>query len=189
MKRLILSCVLLVLAPLALAQRTDVLLTHDGTLYEAAVERPGEDFNTPSTSFIALTVGTPDAEPRRMVVPATLLGGSNSNPALAYDRASGSLFVFWQHMPNAMASELRFAILDADGNWSEPAAFQGANYHLRRNLRIAVTSKAYDKNEETGDLTLVPEVNVHAVWWESTGDGEGARYAMLTVKNNEVTVQ
>ena len=56
--------------------------------------------------------------------------------------------MFWQYSVNAMASELRFVSLDRDGNWSVPNTFETAPYHFRRNLRIALTHVAIDKDEQ-----------------------------------------
>ncbi len=48
-----------------------------------------------------------------------------------------------------------------------------------KNLRIAITRKT-EQTDANGDVTLIPEVTVHAVWWEQSGSAEWARYAMLT---------
>ncbi|HEX2123115.1 MAG TPA: hypothetical protein VHL59_15890, partial [Thermoanaerobaculia bacterium] len=182
---------LLFAATVAFAQPNgDVLLTDDGTFFAADIEWAHEhpEVTTASATYIVLTIREPEAAPRRVIVPATLGHGSNSNPTLAYDNESGMLFVFWQFNRNAMSSELRFVSLDRNGNWSVPAVFESAVYHLRRNLRIALTRKAYDEAKD-GTTTLVPEINVHATWWEENGAGEKAGYAMITIKNGEAGVQ
>jgi hypothetical protein len=191
MKRILLLCALLFAATVAFAQPSgDVLLTDHGTFFAANIEWAHEhpEVKTSSATYVVLTIREPETAPRRVIVPATLGHGSNSNPTLAYDNESGMLFVFWQFNRNAMSSELRFVSLDRNGNWSVPAVFESAVYHLRRNLRIALTRKAYDEAKD-GSITIVPEINVHATWWEENGAGEKAGYAMITIKNGEAGVQ
>ena len=191
MKKLALLLVMLLVVPVAFAQRNgDALLTDDGALYTASVEwtRDHPEMDSAATSFIVLTARESEGAPKRLVVPATLSYGSNSNPALAYDAVSKTLFVFWQFSPNAMSSELRFVSLGKDGKWSAPSTFGTAAFHFRRNLRIALTHQAVEKGE--GDeLKYVHELNVHATWWEETASSEAARYAMLTIHEGEVAAQ
>ena len=192
MKRLLLLFVLLFVVPAALAQSSsNVLLTNNGVLYRVTAERIEEqaDVHAPSGTYIALSVAEPDAATKRLIVPATLAGGWNSDPALAFDDDSGTLFIFWQYSVNPMASELRFISLDRDGNWSLPNTFEQASYRLRRNLRIALTHFAGEREANSSNISPVPEINVHATWWESSGSGERARYAMLTLHKGEVAIQ
>jgi len=193
MKRLLLLlCVLLFVIPAAFAQANgNVLLTDSGVLYRVSAERTEEhpEVHAPSGSYIALTVSEPDSAPRRLIVPATLAGGWSSDPALAYDDESQTVFIFWQYSVNPMSSELRFISLDRNGNWSLPNAFETAAYRFRRNLRIALTHFAGDTDQTSSNISRVPEINVHATWWESSATGEYARYAMLTLRHGEVAIQ
>ncbi|HEV3485915.1 MAG TPA: hypothetical protein VG106_10945, partial [Vicinamibacterales bacterium] len=144
MKRLLVAAVVLLLAaPAAFAQR-DVLLTDDGTAYAASFEWAWEhpEVKTTSSTYLVLTIQRTGEQPQRLFVPATLQGGANTNPALAYDSDSATLFVFWQHWPNAMSSELRFIAYHRETGWTTPTSFEKAAYRLRRNLRIALTSLA-----------------------------------------------
>ena len=190
MKRYLLLFVLLFAVPAALAQSNgNVLLTDDGVIYSAAAEWSHEhpDVHASSSSYIVLTARHADAPSQRFIVPATLVDGSNSEPALAFDNESGTLYIFWQYSVNAMSSELRFVSRDRDGNWSLPNTFETAAYHFRRNMRITLTHYAIDL-DDNGRTEKVPEINVHATWWESSGGGEVARYAMLTLRHGEVSV-
>ncbi len=192
MKRFLLLFVLLFVVPAAFAQSSsNVLLTNGGALYRVTAERIEEqaDVHAPSGTYIALSVTQPDVATKRLIVPATLAGGWNSDPALAYDDDSDTLFIFWQYSVNPMASELRFISLDRDGNWSLPNTFEQASYRLRRNLRIALTHFAGEREGNSSNISPVPEINVHATWWESSGSGERARYAMLTLHKGEVAIQ
>lgn len=189
MKRLLLLCALLLVVPAAFAQANgSVVLTAKGALYTASVEWSDDhpDQNAASKTFIAVTVREADAAARRLVVPATLSAGANSSPSIAYNDDTDTLYVFWQYTANAMASELRFISLDRDGKWSVPSTFESATYHLRYNLRIGLTRLSTEKLED-GTEKSVSDVNVHATWWEESGSGERARYAMLTF-NDEGTV-
>ena len=85
MKRLLLLGVLLFAVPFALAQNTgNVLLTDAGVLYRASAEWSHEhpDVKAASASYIVLTVREGDGAPRRLLVPATLSEGSNSEPRM-----------------------------------------------------------------------------------------------------------
>ena len=192
MKRLLFVLVMLLSVPALFAQQnSNVLLTEEGTVYKATVEWSSDnpEVKAASSTYIVLTARQGDEAPRRVYVPATLANsGSNSNPALAYDGEAGVLYIFWLYSPNAMSSELKFVSVDREGNWGTPASFESGAYRMRRNLRIALTHKAGEKDDE-GNITYVAETNVHATWWESSGAGEQARYAMLTLTGNEVGIQ
>jgi hypothetical protein len=192
MKRLLLLLVLLFAMPAAFAQSAaNVLLTDDGIIYTITSEWSSDhpEVQASSSSYLVLTVRRPDAAPRRVVVPATLTEGFNSEAALAYDNVSDTLFVFWQYSLTPMSSELRFISLDSDGNWSIPNTFETAVYRFRRNLRIALTHIAGEQEQGSSNISPVQEINVHATWWESTGANEQARYAMLTLRHGEVAIQ
>jgi hypothetical protein len=183
MKRLLLLLTVLLAVPAAFAQSNGaVVLTSKGTLYTASVKWSDQnpEVNAASATYIALTVREPDAAARELIVPATLAAGANSSPSIAWNEDTDTLYVFWQYMANAMSSELRFTSLDRDGKWTAPSSFENAAYHLRHNLRIALTRKSTVENEEDGTTSTIADVNVHATWWEKTGAGERARYALLS---------
>jgi hypothetical protein len=137
-------------------------------------------------AFITLTVRRGD-ETQRFIVPGSLAPGVHKNPALAYDDGTQTLFVFWQRSASLLHSELLFQSLRADMTWSNPTAF-GNGRNMRENLRIAVTRRADAPAEDGHGTVAVPQVNVHAVWWETdTHDGqESAQYAMLAVEDGAV---
>ena len=165
----------------------DMLLTTDGTLYTVESQAPGPDADVAMDCLRTLVLTTQKGESStRTVVPYTTTNGAHWRPALAYDSDSQTLFLFWTHSPNAMSSELLFCTLSADGKWSPVTTFEGRSYRLRYNLAIAVTRKV---SRMQSDLSYAaePGISAHAVWWEQTGDGEQARYAMLTVENGAVT--
>ena len=188
MKRFLLA-VALVLLPVALFAQTadrDVLLASNGTLYMIeSVQADDVDLSTMSSQYLSLTIQNGD-HVTRTVVPESMLPGTHTRPALAYDADTDSLFVFWQKQPNAMSSELLFASYH-DGQWQPATSIDDAPFHYRFNLRID-TSRRVSQLQKDGTYADVPALLVHAVWWEeSPGKGELARYALLTVENGAVT--
>jgi hypothetical protein len=188
MKRILLALALVVLPSLAMAGTADrdILLTSDGTLYtveSAFSEQLGLDTKSPQVLVLNIR---DEKSTTTTYVPETLLGGSHTNPALAYDALSKTLFVFWQRaINNGMSSDLVFCSYQ-NGKWSEAVSIDSANYHYSHNTRIGVTRKV-DQIDENGAHTSVPELTVHAVWWEESGHTEWARYAMLTIDNGMVS--
>ncbi|MGZ8867351.1 MAG: hypothetical protein ACXW2P_03330 [Thermoanaerobaculia bacterium] len=189
MRRLLISLALLLLiATTAMAsepRERDVLLTTDGIVYTVDAVHDANVAEGHSPYYLTMTVQ--DGEERTThKVPGSLIGGAHGHPALAYDADSGTLFLFWQEtLYRGLASRLLFASLH-DRVWSDVTELDNVGYNLRRNLRIAVT-RSIEAAGENGQRSQVPQVVVHAVWWEETGYGEWARYAMLGIDNGVVT--
>lgn len=189
MKRLLISLILVLAAAVpALAgefRERDVLLTTDGVVYtvDSVYDANVEEGQSPY--YLTLTEQNGD-ERTTTRVPGSIFGGAHSHPALAYDNDSETLFLFWQEtLYRGLSSRLLFASLN-DGVWSDVTALDSVDWKLRRNLRIAVT-RSIETVGENGERTPAPQVVVHAVWWEETGYGEWARYAMLGIDNGVVT--
>jgi len=187
-KRILFAFVLLATPLLALADggNNALLLTNDGTLYSVDSAFTDEmGIQSPAAQVLVLTVRN-DQRSSTAIVPETLLGGSNSNPALAFDPASNSLFIFWQRaLNNGMSSDLVFCAY-SNGKWSEATSVNFAKYHYAHNIQIAVTRKI-DQVDAKGDHASVNGLTVHAVWWEETGRTEWARYAILGIDNGVLT--
>ena len=188
MKKIILALVLLVQPLVAAAQdQRELLLTGEGTLYiaERRYANDHPDDSVSSVSYIALSVREGETV-RELIVPGTVADGTHASPALAFDAPSRTLFVFWQRSGSLLHSELLFQSLSADGQWSPVSSF-GSVSNMRENFSIAVTRKS-EFLAENGTTTSIPEINVHAVWWETdTYDGlQSANYAMLTIENGSV---
>ena len=191
-KRLVFALVLIAAPLLAFGDAANraLLLTNDGTLYtiESAYS---EDLGIQSASTQVLVLTTRDDQDNTTttIVPETLLGGSHTNPALAYDSGSKSLFVFWQRaVSNGMSSDLVFCSY-SNGKWSEATSVDSAKYHYSRNIQIAVTHKV-DQIDEKGNHTSAKALTVHAVWWEdrpTSSLNPWARYAMLSIENGLLT--
>lgn len=187
-KRLLIFAVLLLAPALLLAQSADrdVLLTSDGTLYsiESQLATDKAPVTNASSRVLLLNVQRGDNS-ESIYVPASLTGGMHSSPSLAYDSGSESLFVFWQKMPSMMSSELLFCSYK-HGVWSDPTSIDNAPFHFRFNLRIGTTRVANDTDNE-GNVSSKPFLAVHAVWWDQTGYGERARYAIIAIHDGQVS--
>jgi hypothetical protein len=182
MRKLLLSLCLLVLPVFATAQEREALLTPDGTLFTIENIVTTDEANVAAAHLVLRSQRDGDA--LREIVPATLEKGAHIDPAIAYDAESRTLFVFWLRQIGLMSSQLMLVCRDANGTWSEAAAF-GEQFDYRENLRIAVTRKVA---EPDGTVSTAPAVNVHLVWWEfdtETGS-ESAQYAMLGIENGRV---
>jgi hypothetical protein len=177
MKRLVLVLILAILPTTLLAQIADrdVLLTTDGTLY--TVESTLNDGSAPAEVkfFLRLTVQPTNQQAQTLTVPDSLTAGVHSHPALAYDPDSQALFVFWLKMANPTSSELLLSSY-RNGAWQPATSVGNSTFHLDSNLQIRTSHLS-------GDAPLV----VHAVWWEDTGDTEGARYGLFVIEKGAVS--
>jgi hypothetical protein len=186
MKRLLVVFTLALLLPLSAFAQSDrtILLTNDGTLYTVESFDPQnvDNLQTTSTRVLMMTVQN-GANAAMFPVPASLSGGGHSDPALAYDSDSQTLFVFWEAARNGgLASDLMFCSYHS-GQWSAATKLDSIDWDLRENFRIAITRRT-----QQIDGTLIPEVTVHAVWWQQNNSGYSwARYAMLTVDKGNVS--
>lgn len=164
----------------------DILLTPEGKLFtvESVYADDFEDLETSSDRVLHMTIQDGE-EIESVFVPASLGGGLHNNAALAWDSESQSLFIFWQRTPNPqLTSELLFASY-REGAWSEPSVVENGSLHLRSNLRIATTS-IYFQEGENESLVRRTGLIIHATWWNETGYGEDAGYAMLALENGAV---
>ncbi|HKB78584.1 MAG TPA: hypothetical protein VKH35_02605 [Thermoanaerobaculia bacterium] len=181
MKRILVAFALVLMPAILFAQAPDrdVLLTSDGTLY--TVESVVNDGAAPAgvSRYLTLTIQHENEAPQTMIVPDSLSAGTSWRPALAFDDDSQTLFVFWLRMPNAMSSELLLSSY-AGGTWLNTLSIDNQPYHIRYNLRIAITRRVAQL-QDGGSYTDIPALLVHAVWWDETGYGENARYALISI--------
>lgn len=184
MRRLLLALCLLALPVVATAQHREALLTPSGTLFSIESRLTEFDGTSYGTAHLLLREQR-GAEVLPEIVPASLTGGAHSEPAIAFDAESGTLFVFWLRHFGLMGSQLMFACRDANGTWSEPESF-GHEFNSRRNLRIALTRRMLEQDGTT--ISAVPALSVHLVWWEYDSEAvtESARYAMMSIENGRV---
>lgn len=181
MKRLLIAFAFLLIPAALLAQVVDGdrLLTPGGTLY--TVESIDNSGAAPADvgRYLQLTIQSGDQKPQSVIVPASLTAGAHWRPALAFDNDSQTLFVFWLKMPNAMSSELLLSSY-SNGQWGPVISIDNQSYRLRFNLRVTTTRRVSTLQKD-GTYADAPTLLVHVVWWEQTGYGETARYAMIPV--------
>jgi hypothetical protein len=134
--------------------------------------------------MLALTTQDGD-HTSRTIIPASTSAGVHWRATLAYDTESQSLFVLWLHMPNAMSSELLLAAYQ-NGKWQPAVSIDDKPYDLRYNLRIGITRRIAQPQGD-GTFVDVPALIVHAVWWDETGAGEQARYALISIDRGSVS--
>ncbi len=189
MKRLLVVVALLLssVALFAQAQDRDILLTASGTLYTIESRQNDRPNEIDSARYLTLTIQN-GQNVIKTNVPASLSGGNNWEPALAFDSESNTLFVFWLHSPNTIlgANELLFCTF-SNGRWGTPTSVEDIPYHFRYNLRVGVTRTVQVTDGGTGATKQVPGLTVHAAWWDDSATGELARYAMLSIDKGVVT--
>jgi hypothetical protein len=182
---LIVVALVLLAAPLFAQSDRAVLLTSDGTLYSIDTVSNEGAVDNASTRYLVLTAVTSRGITKTSV-PATLSGGHNWQPALAYDDDSQTLFVLWLRSSNYLlaTNELVFCSYQ-NGKWNAVSAVDDLPYHLRYNLKVGVT-RTVELSDNTG-IKQAPGLSVHVAWWNESASAEGARYAMLTVEKGNVT--
>ncbi len=187
MKRLLLVVALLV-APALFGQRTDrsVLLAPNGTLYTIESQRNDSSSDIQSTRYLSLTIQN-GQNIIHTNVPASVTGGNNWQPELAYDAESSTLLVFWLRSQNSIlaTNELVFCTFQ-NGRWNAAASVDDVPYHFRYNLVVGVT-RTVESTDDNGVTRQIPGLTVHAAWWDDSVTDQLARYAMLTVENGLVT--
>jgi hypothetical protein len=187
MKRALLTLALLI-APVLYGQAIDraVLLAPTGTLYTVE-SRVNDSSSITSTRYLTLTILT-GQNVIKTNVPASVTGGNNWQPELAFDSDSNTLFVFWLRSPNSIlgASELLFCTFQ-NGKWNTTSAIDDVPYHFRYNLRVGMTRSMQAPDGENGGTKQLAALTVHAAWWDESSIGEVARYAMISVEQGVVT--
>jgi len=187
MKRLLLSIGLLLVSTAAFAQFSDrdVLVAPEGTVYtvESQTLSPSQQTAIQATRMLALTVQN-GSHVSQVAVPDAQTAGFHFGGALAYDADTKTLFVIWIHMPNAMSSELLLASY-RDGKWQPAVSIDDKSYNVRSNLQIGIT-RHVSQLQKDGTYSDAPALLLHAVWWDESGQGEEARYALLPVENGSV---
>jgi hypothetical protein len=182
MKRLLFSLALtLFAAAFAQAADRDVLVTPEGTIFTIESQysswwgSPAE-----ATQLLGLSVQN-GTYVTRTVVPESMTAGNHFSGALAYDSDSRTLFVLWIHSPNWMSSEILLATYH-DGQWQPAVSIDSQSYHMRSNLRVGITRRV-SQLQNDGSYNDIPALLLHAIWWDDSGSGQEARYALLTSSN------
>jgi len=72
-----------------------------------------------------------------------------------------------------------------DGKWDPPVSIDNTPYRVRFNLRLAVRHHVAQPQSD-GTSKEIHMLVVHTIWWEQTGNGEVARYALIPIDNGTV---
>jgi hypothetical protein len=187
MKRILISLVLALFATAVFAQAADrdVLVTPGGTVYTVDQGIPSSSSGVAATNILELSIQNGSEAPQYMLVPESVLAGYHFGGTLAYDADSKTLFVLWTHMPNGTSSELLLASY-RDGKWQPAVSIDHQANHIRTNLRLGITRRV-SQLQKDGTYADVPALLLHAVWWDETGSGGEARYAMLPIENGTLS--
>ena len=186
MRKLLVAVVFALVAGSAFAAVSDrdVLVAPSGTIYTIETTAVNDSQTKVQASYmLALTVQDGD-KTLKTIVPASTLAGVHWRATLAYDSESQTLFVLWLHMPNAMSSELLLAAYQ-NGKWQPAVSIDDKPYDLRFNLRIGITRRVAQLQND-GTWADIPALVLHAVWWDETGAGEQARYALISIDKGTV---
>jgi hypothetical protein len=183
MKRLLVSFALALFATAAFAQAADrdLLVTPDGTVYTVETKTPPADGTSDAAPSLLLTIQN-GSNVSQVNVPDSQLSFGGT---LAYDSDSRTLFVLWIYMPNAMSSEL-FLASYRDGKWTPAVSVDDEGYRYRYNLRLGIT-RHVSQLQADGSYADAPALLLHAVWWEESGNGQEARYAVLAMEKGAVS--
>jgi hypothetical protein len=187
MKRLLVSLAIAFFSTAAFAQAADrdVLVTLDGTVYTVDQGIPSSSSGVAATNILELSIQNGSEAPQYLLVPESVLAGHHFGSTLAYDADSKTLFVLWTHMLNGMSSELLLAAY-RDGKWHPAISIDSQANHIRTNLRLGITRRV-SKLQKDGSYADMPALLLHAVWWDETGGGGEARYAMLPIENGTLS--
>jgi hypothetical protein len=156
---------LLLAASFASAGNVQTVLAPDSTLYAVDAE----------TERAQLEVSRRHGDVREtLIVPTTDDDAIESQARLAYDTATGTLYVVW-HRGGEGIDEIRLASLDAANEWSAVAIVASGAEVSRAALQVALTH-AREKNDAI-ETTLI-----HASWW-SLGATPVPEYAVVAFEN------
>lgn len=187
MKRLLVTLAISLLSASAFAgvADRDVLVTPEGTVYTVEQRTPSDSSGVAAISFLELSIQSGSSEAQHVIVPESLSAGFHSDGTLAYDASSKTLFVLWNHMPNGMSSELLLASY-REGKWQPAVSIDYRGNSSRANLRLGITRRV-SQLQKDGTYADAAALVLHALWWDSNGGGEEARYAMLPIENGALS--
>jgi hypothetical protein len=186
MKRLLASFALVLSATAAFAQVADrdVVVTPGGTVYTIEAKTPPPSSSMDATQTLALTIQN-GSDVSHLYVPESMSSGTHLGGTLAYDSDSNTLFVLWTHTDDGASSELLLASYHGD-KWQPAVSIDDAPFRYRSNLRLGITRRV-SQLQTDGSYADVPALLLHAVWWEESGKGEEARYALLAIEKGALS--
>lgn len=166
-----------------------LLVTPKGAVYLVEVvsgAQIGDDTGRRTALNLRITEGETTES---ILIPASAVEGENSNPALAYDAASETLFILWVRAPQVTTSELLLTSY-RNGQFGETTSLDLGVFRYRENLQIAITKYAENTTVVDGEEQKKKDslLAVHAVWWDTDGWTERARYALLQITGGTASV-
>jgi hypothetical protein len=181
MKRLLFSFALVSFATVGFGQIADrdALVTPNGTVYTVEAPSTSQAIAIDATRMLVLTVQNGN-NVTHLYVPGSTSTGFHVGGALAYDSDSNTLFIIWTHTSTSLDSSELLVTSYHEGTWTPAISIDNERYRLRSNLRLGITRRVSSLRAD-GSFADAPALLLHAVWWEESGKGEGARYALLTI--------
>ena len=154
----------LVMTAAASAFGANSALTADGSRYSVEAASDG-----PRLQLVRVS-----GDVRNIIdVPSTGDDAIESESHVAYDAITGSLYVVWTRRSEGV-DELRYAIRNADGNWSEPRTVtSGAERIL--GTQVVVTHRDEDPNVSF----------VHVAWWKIGENVSEPWYAVVALEKDQ----
>lgn len=110
-----------------------------------------------------------------LIVPTTDDEATESDGRLAFDAATGTVFVLW-HRSAEGVDEIRLAALNVNDEWSDVHLVAGGESGRRAGLQVILTH-AREKGDEA-DTTLL-----HATWWNLGADAT-PEYALVAFEGS-----
>jgi hypothetical protein len=115
-------------------------------------------------------------ERESVVVPATIGPEVDTDGRLAYDRISRTLYVVWRR--GTESTEIVFAALAENGEWSAPKVLATAPGYKHADLKVLLTRGVTQQNE--------PVTFLHALWWKESQVELIAEYALAALDGSTV---
>ncbi|KDA54023.1 hypothetical protein EG19_01505 [Thermoanaerobaculum aquaticum] len=147
------------------------------------LDRNGVLWRLTATETGTVLVGSKDGvEVARSIVPFPLGldGQSDSHLQLLADELTGKVVVAWQRNWSQDYSDLVLAVWNS-GNWERVTYItRDASAHPRNPvLKLARATSTYPNPQNPSKTLTVTESFALLLWWQGTGDGEGAALAVL----------
>ncbi len=129
--------------------------------------------------LIAIDVQPPGEPLRRLKVPETDGAAIEGQPALVFEDASNSLFVFWESKPQPQHSRVNLAWLKG-GVWSQVFEVSGDIAPLKGPPQVSITRDDFEVVGAAGQPSVLHSRTVlHVAWWEKAASSEEVFYTPI----------
>ncbi|HEX2254270.1 MAG TPA: hypothetical protein VHQ65_13445 [Thermoanaerobaculia bacterium] len=173
---------LLVAALVAAVPASAAVLSSAGDIYEVHAGTYGALFPAGTAlaaelPVLALEVRSPDGERHRMLVPGTDDFSVERSAYLAFEEASGTVFVVWESRTNLIHSNLKL-VGYGESEWTEVIDVSEQQFSWQSEPRLATTRDSY---LAPGGDREVQRTVVHVLWLEERASGHFVTYAPLVL--------